>query len=672
MVVNMEPRLLARMQKDLDGYTELYQARLEKMTGKYIKELGPAWHNMQNQLLKQVKALYVEAGAIEDPKKIKTLNNKAARLEALAAQLEKDILVFEKKQQPFYTGALKNLYEDSYYFNSYLLEQAARVSVAVPLLTPYHVLGILANPWLPDGANYSSRIRGNTSRLAAVMREAITKGVAYGRGWNETAHLIKDKTGESYYNAVRLARTEFTRAAAQGASYSYMNNADILDGKRWNATKDSRTAPKDAINDGDIYDLDYDTVENPGAPGRRIPNHPNCRCLWSPVLSALGVQDKGRIARGEGDTPTTWGRNTYTKAKNYKAYAKERGLPNTDDVQAFRNLKSYLRPGETVADLNKKVVYWTHKGGNIAVARPDWDIEKKAPKDIPTVAKSAPVVAEVPKVNNKANEAAIANFDNEIKGLAGNMQGDRRKTVKALLEKAGLNLKVSIKQIKGALGQCTGYFPTDGPIKYISYELLSNNAAAERYQLKTVFHELFHAKAQGLIHDNSFNYLTSMSTSKWTYIEESFTELASHYMARRAGIEGTIIPSYERYLVDILPRLKKLEEFKGCITLEDFGENILKYRYGKEATAIWEAMYKHVKAVDVDTAAWAAGYKERIEANIDSLVNELYERNSQDNKFKSEEFFKNHIRKGVLKDTEKGSGPWYDSAVMYIVAKEGV
>lgn len=410
-MAGMDDKVLARRQKDLDNFTEEYDIRLEVMTRKYLKDMAPAWDRMQRQLMDKVKKLYEEAGALQDPKKILALQNKAARLEALASQLAQDLKLFEAQQQPFYTGALKNFYEDSYYFTAFGLEQAAKVSVNVPLLTPYHVLGVLANPWLPDKANYSDRIRANTAHLAKTMRETIAQGVAQGWGWNETAHAIKDKAGESYFNAVRLARTEFTRAAAQGATYCYMNNADIMDGKRWNATKDSRTAPKDAANDGKIYDIDYDTTENPGIPGQRIPNHPHCRCLWSPVLSALGVQDKERIARAK-PTNDSWGPNYYTKAKNYREYAKEKGLPDLDERLQKDNLKSYLRPGETLADLAKKVAYWSYKGGDIAVARPDWDAAAQQPKGSTTAQDElAATRAEIEKafpVNLFSNDAEVA------------------------------------------------------------------------------------------------------------------------------------------------------------------------------------------------------------------------------------------------------------------------
>jgi SPP1 gp7 family putative phage head morphogenesis protein len=215
-------------------------------------------------------------------------------------------------------------------------------------------MGVLANPWLPDGKTYGNRIRSNTQYLAEKMEVALEEALSKGWSVNRTARHIQETANEGFYNAVRLARTELNRAAAQGANHIYMQNADILDGKRWNATLDARTAPKDAQNDGKVFELSYDTPENPGKAGQRIPNHPNCRCKWTPILSALGISTKERIARGEGDSKTEFGERIYTNARTYKEYAKERGLPDLSEKLRNDKPSSYLRRGEKVYNESNK------------------------------------------------------------------------------------------------------------------------------------------------------------------------------------------------------------------------------------------------------------------------------------------------------------------------------
>jgi SPP1 gp7 family putative phage head morphogenesis protein len=255
-------------------------------------------------------------------------------------------ILSDDSQEEKLKRSLAYQYTEAYYFHAFGMEQAARVTINVPILLESYVMGVLANPWLPDGKTYGNRIRSNTQYLAEKMVTALEEAVSKGWSVNRTARYIQETANEGFYNAVRLARTELNRAAAQGASHLYMQNADILDGKRWNAVLDARTAPKDAANDGRTFVLDYDTPENPGVPGARIPNHPNCRCKWTPILSALGISTKERIARGDGDSKTEFGERMYTQARTYKEYAKERGLPDLEDRLRNDDPKNYLRRGE--------------------------------------------------------------------------------------------------------------------------------------------------------------------------------------------------------------------------------------------------------------------------------------------------------------------------------------
>lgn len=381
---NIDDAVFARRQKDVNNFTQYYQDQLDKAVGERAKELIPMWQRLKFKMDLQIKTLYAEAGATSDLDKATSLMFKADRIATLKKQIENDLRTIEAQQQPYYTAHLEYEYEKSYYTHAWGLEQAAQVNVNVPFLSTAQGLGVVANPWLGDGATYSDRIRANTNYLAQKMKDVIEEAVGTGYTVNEAARKLQACTDEGYFNSVRLVRTELNRAANQGASDLFMQNADILDGKRWNATLDSRTAPKDAANDGEIFDLDYDTPANKAVPGKRIPNHPHCRCKYSPVLSALGVSTKERIARGAGDTPTNFGERTYTNARTYREYAKERGLPDIDARLERDNPKSYLRPGETVADIEKKVVRKTFEGKTIVVPKPLWEQAQQEPQETST------------------------------------------------------------------------------------------------------------------------------------------------------------------------------------------------------------------------------------------------------------------------------------------------
>lgn len=356
----VDARVLARRQKDLDGFNEKYQEMLDQRATKYAAEIAPTWKRISRNITNEIKAIYNE---IQDangvpikqqpiqPDKLRNMERNLKRLGSLQAQLIKIMGTVEQAEK--LKNNLAYSIAHAYYFQAFGMEQATKVAINVPILTYNQVMGIIANPWLPDGNTYSERLRANTAYLAKKMKDAVEEAIGNGWGINRTARRIQDIAGEGYHNAVRLARTEMNRAASMGTSHCYMQNADILDGKRWNATLDKRTAPKDAANDGKTYDLDYDTPETPGVPGERIPNHPNCRCKYTPILSAFPSRmnkwggKQVRVARGAGDTETQqFGERTYTKARTYREYAKEKGLPDLDERLRNDNPRRYLRRGE--------------------------------------------------------------------------------------------------------------------------------------------------------------------------------------------------------------------------------------------------------------------------------------------------------------------------------------
>lgn len=351
-MAELNKRVLARLQRDLDGFVARYHKLLEVREAKYFKEIAPVWRRAEQRLDKAVKALYTNysdgQGKLSD-KKLQTLRHKIDGQEALKHQIAAALDPVTKPLQQQIGNILAYEYSRSYYFNAFGLEQAGQIEVKVPAVSPEQVMGVIKNPWLGDGATYSDRLRNNTAYLAEKMYQAIGKATVEGWDVNTAARYVQRTAQEGYFNSVRLVRTELTRAAAQGATQLYMENADVLDGKRWVATLDGRTAARDARNDGKIYPLEYDTSEMPGRVGERIPNHPHCRCRWTPVLSALGVSTRQRIARGKGDSVDNFGERVYTKARNYEEYAKERKLPTLDDRLAQDNPRQYLRRGEKLA-----------------------------------------------------------------------------------------------------------------------------------------------------------------------------------------------------------------------------------------------------------------------------------------------------------------------------------
>lgn len=343
----LDKRIAAR-QVQLDDYVARYDAILEQRALQYAKEIAPFWQRAGDRIGEEMARLVAEMQDAQgvpirkQPIQAAKKRNMQRAIEHLGKLMR---YIREAEQTGKLTNNLAFTYADSYYFHAFGLQEAAQAGIIAPAITYGQIMGVLANPWVGDGKTYSDRLRANTAYLALKMKDAVEEAVQKGYDINRTARRIQAITQEGYFNSVALARTELNRAASQASSHVFMQNADILDGKRWNATLDSRTAPKDAANDGKIYDLAYDTPEMPGKPGERIPNHTNCRCKYSPVLASLGVREGERIARGEGDSETAFGERTYTKARTYRDYAKERGI-DLDEKLRNDDPRRYLRNNE--------------------------------------------------------------------------------------------------------------------------------------------------------------------------------------------------------------------------------------------------------------------------------------------------------------------------------------
>lgn len=365
---------MGKEQNLLKQYTFYYETQLEQLIGRRMAELDPLYKRLQKAAVDHLEELGDELAKASDAVRA-SKRYRVLMQEAYVSSLLPDLQLLEAAQQPYFTEVLAGTMQYGYYTAAYTLEKAAMVKSTVRVLSRSGVLGMLANPWLPDQRTYSDRIRTNVQLVADKTAETVKDLVTRRLNYSEAAKDLSAKIGESYYNATRLVRTEMKRANSLGASYAAMDNADILDGKYWDATLDGKTSARCAENDvaarnGEIFDLDYDTPANPGVPGKRIPNHPHCRCIY---VNKLRYLDPIKKRKAQGDD----GKSYVTDAETYDDYAKERGLPSVSEMLESDNPKRYLRPGETVESLKQKVERKQFNGHTITASRAPWDTTNK-------------------------------------------------------------------------------------------------------------------------------------------------------------------------------------------------------------------------------------------------------------------------------------------------------
>lgn len=194
----------------------------------------------------------------------------------------------------------------------------------------------------------------------------------------------------------------------------------------------------------------------------------------------------------------------------------------------------------------------------------------------------------------------------------------RKEIVEELLKANGLNMPVNVEKMPRR-GFC-GFKIENDTVEILSYNLQLDDDRDIRYQIKTMLHEMYHAKMNGLKTD-----LRSLGKYEFLLIEETFTESTAHYLIKKLGISDNLMPAYSGYLTETLPKLKMLKEFKDCKTIEDFGEIMFDYRLGNKKTAEWSKMYNTLSSLHFDKLEYAKKYFDYIENNLDDITDKIIE-----------------------------------------------
>lgn len=196
----------------------------------------------------------------------------------------------------------------------------------------------------------------------------------------------------------------------------------------------------------------------------------------------------------------------------------------------------------------------------------------------------------------------------------------RKEIAEDLLKANGLNVPVNVEKINQR-GSCEFEIDRDrNTIKLKTYNLQVDDDRDIRYQMKTMLHEMYHAKMDGLKTD-----VEKLGKANFLLIEETFTESTAHYLIKELGISDNLMPAYSGYLTETLPKLKMLKEFKDCKTIEDFGEIMFDYRLGNKKTAEWTEMYNTLDGLHFNKSEYAKKYFDFIENNLDVITDKIIE-----------------------------------------------
>ena len=161
-----------------------------------------------------------------------------------------------------------------------------------------------------------------------------------------------------------------------------------------------------------------------------------------------------------------------------------------------------------------------------------------------------------------------------------------------------------------------------------NYNLQSNDKRPMIYKRKTAFHEAYHA----LGHNQLTDFIQRRTQfQKWAYMDDVFAESSAHYMMKAYGNKIPICPAYSEYLIETLPKLKKLPKFSNCKTIEDFGKIAWEERI-QGGGSKWGSLISDLKKIKIDKYDYSKQYLPYLEKNKNKIFALVYRNQSSNDK----------------------------------------
>lgn len=260
----IEERQKAVIQNNLKAFKD--EARMEKV-------LASIYSQCQKEIL---------ADVTETIAKVKKAGgewsyaNQSAltRSRGLFEQISKELTKLGQSEQAVFTQGLSNIYTDQFMRQVYTLGQSMTVKANFNRLNPALVKKTLEYPW--SGAMFSDRLWLDKETLGRNLRAGLTQSMILGESIPQITDRINKGIDTSRYNAERIARTETKRVTYCAHNDVYEDTGvDELEYRCANGV-DARTCAICSADNGKHYKRGEEPT---------LPRHPNCRCVYIPVVS---------------------------------------------------------------------------------------------------------------------------------------------------------------------------------------------------------------------------------------------------------------------------------------------------------------------------------------------------------------------------------------------------
>ncbi|RHF02457.1 minor capsid protein [Agathobacter rectalis] len=196
------------------------------------------------------------------------------RSRGLFEQIGEQIKALGQKEQITFRQGLSNIYTDQFLRQVYDLGQSITVKANFNRLNPALIQKTLDYPW--SGAMFSDRLWQDKERLGRNLRVGLTQSMILGEGIPQITDRINKGIDTARYNAERVARTETKRVTYCAHDDVYKDTGVEELKYRCANGGDSRTCQYCRANNGKVFKRGEEPT---------LPRHPNCRCVYIPVVS---------------------------------------------------------------------------------------------------------------------------------------------------------------------------------------------------------------------------------------------------------------------------------------------------------------------------------------------------------------------------------------------------
>lgn len=196
------------------------------------------------------------------------------RSRGLFEQIGEQIKALGQKEQITFRQGLSNIYTDQFLRQVYDLGQSITVKANFNRLNPALIQKTLDYPW--SGAMFSDRLWQDKERLGRNLRVGLTQSMILGEGIPKITDRINKGIDTARYNAERVARTETKRVTYCAHDDVYKDTGVEELKYRCANGGDSRTCQYCRANNGKVFKRGEEPT---------LPRHPNCRCVYIPVVS---------------------------------------------------------------------------------------------------------------------------------------------------------------------------------------------------------------------------------------------------------------------------------------------------------------------------------------------------------------------------------------------------